>query len=264
MDPSREVQPPPTARTLPPAPRLVQRKPGTFALLLVGRILSAPFIAVAGALVVFAILDPAVVFLTPAQPVMVLNEWRDFHARGGMVCYVEYQFPQSGFIGRDEVLPNEFVRYSIGDAIQAHLIHLGRIGYSALDRTPAAYARNRLIVWFCGAFALAIGVVLFHSIWFSPWRSHWLAKNGHAAFGAVVGKSIAQYGRRHISCTLTYQFKANGDLLAKRIRISPQRYDSAGVKDLVIILFDPRRPNRSIVYEYSNYLAVRVLENSGK
>lgn len=81
-----------------------------------------------------------------------------------------------------------------------------------------------------------------------------IAKNGFAdSTGAVA--LAADGARRRLSFTLTYQFKALGALQARRIRISPQRYDSAGIKDLVIILFDPARPSRNIVYDYCDFVA---------
>jgi hypothetical protein len=44
-------------------------------------------------------------------------------------------------------------------------------------------------------------------------------------------------------------------LHARRIHISPLHHDSAGLKDLVLIFFDPARPGRNIVYDYSDFLA---------
>ena len=139
--------------------------------------------------------------------------------------------------------------------MKAHVIHLGPLGYSALDRSLGAYARYRKILWFGAAFAMAIGGVLFYAIWLLPWRSRWLTRNGKATFGAVVEKTIVHGMRRHLYFTLTYQFKALGSLWAHRIRISPQRYDSAGVKDLVVVVFDPARPSRNIVYDYCDFIA---------
>jgi len=152
------------------------------------------------------------------------------------------------------MLLDEYRAFRVGQTVKAHLIQMGPLGYSALDRSPGAYARSRMILWFGAFFALAIGWVLFYAIWLLPWRAHWLARNGQATFGAVVEKSVVQSGRRHYFYTLTYQFKAVGALRAWRIRISSQRFDSAGVKDLVIILFDPARPNRSIVYDYCDFI----------
>jgi hypothetical protein len=111
-----------------------------------------------------------------------------------------------------------------------------------------------MILWFSAAFALAIGWALFHGLWLSPWRSYWLARNGKATFGAVVEKTVIRVRRRHVSFTLKYQFKANGIVQARRIHISPQRYDDAGVRDLVIILFDPAKPWRNIVYDYCDFV----------
>jgi len=237
------------------SPRTVRRKPGTLGPVLLGRILTAPLLAVCAASVAIVILEPIVVFLLPAQPARVVGQWRESKGHRGTGCYIEYQFDRSGFTGRDEVLPDEYQAFQVGGAVKAHVIHVGPLGYSALDRSLAAYARYRKILWFSAGFALAIGGVLFYAIWLLPWRSHWLTRYGKATFGAVVEKAIVRSGRRHFSFTLTYQFKALGSLQSRRISISPQRYDSAGVKDLVIVLFDPMRPSRNIVYDYSDFIA---------
>jgi hypothetical protein len=244
----------PIPRELLTSPRLVLRKGGTLGLLLLGRILTAPVLLVAAALLLFVLVEPILVFLVPAQPARVTATWRDLKARGGTVYYVEYQLVRSGYIGRDEVLLGEYQAYHVGQIVEAHAMQLGKIGYSALDRSLRAYARYRLIIWFGAAFALAISWVFFYALWFSPWRSHWLVKYGKATFGAIVAKSVI-CSRRQCSYMLTYQFKAQGNLWASRIRISPQRFDSAGLKDLVIILFDPKRPGRNIVYDYSSFMA---------
>jgi hypothetical protein len=242
-------------RALLRSPRTLRRKRGTLGPLLLGRISTAPVLAVCAATIAFALLDPIVVFLFPAQPAHVIGQRRSYKPHRGISFDIEYQFDQSGFIGQDDVLPSEYQTFHIGQSISAHLIHLGPLDYSTLDRSARAYARNRSILWFGATFALAIGGVLFYAIWLLPWRSHWLAKNGHAAFGAVVEKSIVHGSRRHLFFTLTYQFKASGILHANRIRVNSHRYDSADVQDLVIILYDPARPTRNIVYDYCNFLA---------
>jgi hypothetical protein len=243
----------PIPRGLLRSPRRVCRKRGTLGPILLGRILTAPVLAAAAALLGLALLEPIVVFVIPAQTARVIGRGFKADRRSGL--FVDYRFDQSGFMGRDQVLPNEFDAFQIGQVIKAHLIHLGRLGYSALDRPLRAYARYRMILWFCTSFALAIGGVLFYAIWLLPWRSYWLTQHGKATFGAVVEKSIVHGSRRLFYFTLTYQFRASGDLYARRIRISPQRYDSAGVRDLVIILFDPKRPGRNIVYDYCDFVA---------
>jgi hypothetical protein len=245
----------PIPRALLRSPRVVRRKPGTLGPLLLGRILTAPVLAFFAALLGIVVLEPVVIFLLPAQPARIVGQWRQFKARRGTTYYIEYQFDRSGFVGRDEVLPDEYQAFQVGQTIKAHVIHLGSVGYSALDRSLKAYARYRMILWFGAVFALAIGGVLFYAAWMLPWRSRWLAQHGEATFGAVVGKSIVHGRRRYLYFTLTYQFKALGALQARRIRISPQRYDSAGVKDLVIVLFDPARPSRNIVYDYCDFIA---------
>jgi hypothetical protein len=229
---------------------MVYRKRGTLGPLLLGRILTAPVLAASVAFLALAAFEPIIVFLLPAQPARIVGQGRRRAA-----YYVEYQFDKSGFIGRDEVQPVEYQSFQVGQAIKAHLIHIGPFGYSALDRSPRAYAHYRMILWFGDLFALAIGGVLFYAIWLLPWRSHWLARHGEATFGAVVEKHEIQNGRRHLQFTLTYQYKALGALWARRIRISPQRFDSADILDLVVILFDPAKPSRSIIYDYCDFSA---------
>jgi hypothetical protein len=254
MDQRQETDSP-IPRALLRSPRIVRRKPGTLGPLLLGRILTAPVLAACAGLLGFVILDPIVVFLLPAQPARVTRQLRRPEKHRGITEYIEYQFDRSGFVGRDEVMPEEYAAFPVGQAVKAHLIHLGPLGYSALGRSAGAYAQNRKILWFSVAFALATSGVFFYAMWLVPWRARWLTRYGKATFGAVVEKSILHRGRRHLYFTLTYQFKAMGTLRARRISISPQRYDSAGVKDLVIILFDPAHPGRNIVYDYCDFVA---------
>lgn len=244
----------PIPRALLRSPRMVRRKPGTIGPVLLGRIITTPVLAVFAATLGFAVLEPTVVFLLPAQPAQVVGQRRVLKSRRGTVYCIEYQFDLSGFTGHDEVLPEEYRAYHVGQAVKAHLLRLGPFAYSALDRSLKTYARDRMILWVGALFACATGGVLYYAVWLMPWRSHWLTRHGQATFGAVVEKSIVRTGRRQLNFTLTYQFKARGALRGRRIRISSQRYDSAGVKDLVIILFDPTRPSRNIVYDYCDFI----------
>ena len=243
----------PIPRPLRRSPRGVRRKPGTLAPLLLGRILTAPVLAAVVAIVALVVLEPLVVFLIPAQPARVVGREVDQHR--GSAYYIDYRFDRSGFTGRDQVLLAEYSAFQLGETVKAHLIHLGPLGYSALDRSPRAYARYRMIAWYAALFALMIGWILFYAIWLLPWRAYWLTRHGQATFGAIVEKRVIHTLRRDLHFTLTYQFKAGGTLRAKRIRISPRRYDSANLKDLVIILFDPVRPSRNIVYDYCDFVA---------
>jgi hypothetical protein len=245
----------PMPKVLLRTPRSVRRKKGTLVHLVLARVLTAPIVAVAAALVAVSVLEPILVFLVPGQPAVIIGNWKDFKPRRGYSYHVDYRFDRSGFTAHDEVRLEEVEAFDLGQKVTAHAVHIGPIGYAALDRTLDAYARHRGILWFGSAFAAAIGGALFYAAWLLPWRAHWLARNGEAAFGAVVRKSVYQVPRRHLSFSLTYQFKAHGILHAKHIRISPQRYDSTGVKDLVIILFDSNRPSRSIVYDYCDFIA---------
>jgi len=237
------------------SPRRVRRRPGTLGVLLLGRILTAPLLAISAAVLAFAIFEPIVAFLLPAQPARVVGQWAAFKTQRGIAYYVQYRFDRSGFIGHDQIFADEYQAFHLGQTIQAHVVHLGSLGYSAIDRPLKTYARHRMILWFAASFALAIGWMLFYLLWFSPWRSRRLVRCGKATFGAVVSKSIFRSGHRHLSFALTYQFKAMGALRARQIRISPQRYDKASVKDLVIVLFDPARPDRNLVYDYCDYIA---------
>ncbi len=245
----------PIPRVLLRSPRTARRKPGTLGPLLLGRILTTPVLAVCVALLGLVVIEPIVVFLLPAQPARIVGQWHEFSGRRGTAYYVEYKFDPSGFTGRDQVLPDEYAAFAVGQTVLAHVIHLGPVGYSALDRSPRGYAHYRMIAWLGASFAAAIGGVCFYGLWLLPWRSNWLARYGVATFGAVVEKRVFHDHRRHLHFTLTYQFKAQGILRAQRIRISPQRYDSTDVKDLLIILFDPKRPSRSIVYDYCDFVA---------
>jgi len=254
------ADPRPAPSPIPPAlarnPRAVRRKPGTLGVLILGRVLSAPILVAFALVIAFTLLEPVVVFLVPAQPARVLRLWVDYQPRRGTTYDVAYRFERSGFVAREIMFPDEFEQLRDGQLINAHLVRIGGLGYAALDRSLRAYARNRMILWFGSFFAAAVGGVLGYAIWFLPWLSHRLAQTGQATFGAIVAKSIYRTGRGQLSFTLTYQYKAKGRLMACRIRINPHRYDSAAVKDLVIVLFDPNRPSWSIVYDYCNFVVV--------
>jgi hypothetical protein len=246
----------PSTRAVPAPPRIVRRKPGTLGIYVIGRILSAPLMAVAIALAALVVLEPVVAFLFPPEAAHIVAQWRQFEARHGLVCYVKYQLDLSRFVGRDEVLFSEFSDYRVGTAVKAHVFHFGPTGYSILDRSIRNYARNRAILWFCASFLTAIAWVLFHALWFIPWRNRELVRFGRATYGAVVEKHLHHGSRRLISCALIYQFKVKGVLRMQRLRVAPQRFDDARLGELVIICFDPFRPSRSIVYDYCDFIAV--------
>ena len=64
----------PIPRALLRSPRVVRRKPGTLGMLVLGRTLSAPVLAVFAGLLAFAVLEPLIVFLIPAQQARIIRD----------------------------------------------------------------------------------------------------------------------------------------------------------------------------------------------
>ncbi len=140
-----------TAR-LPRPPRRIRRRRGRLSILILGRVLTAPFVAVAAALAIYVLCDAAVMFLFPAEPAQIVDLWRDFKPHRGTQFYVKYRTTGTGFTGTDNALLQEFLGFHIGQPVKAHVFYFGRNnGYSLLDRSTLHYARYRMITWFCAS-----------------------------------------------------------------------------------------------------------------
>jgi hypothetical protein len=123
------------------------------------------------------------------------------------------------------------------------------------------------LAFFCLVWNAFVGVVAW-AIFIYPLVLRNLVRRGTVAVGTVKGKEVQN--SKTMSYKISYGFEAaiNEDLGMESIQKRPMEgsmtiyshrdYDCVQLNDKVIVLYDPRRPRRSLLYQLADYEAVET------
>ena len=174
-------------------------------------------------------------------------------------CRIVYTYQEAGRQYKDSAsfASSAFTQFPAGSSLPVRSLHVHGYGSSQLRTdVPAKDSYGGLIF-----FALVWnGIVLlfFYAGCLAPLRERKLLREGEIAAGNVTDKTV-QRGKS-TSYILTYAFQTkDGEDRSRKTTIRKQDYDSANVGDAAIIFYDPLRPRRSVLYNYSQY-SVRGME----
>jgi hypothetical protein len=94
-------------------------------------------------------------------------------------------------------------------------------------------------------------------IWVVPIRGRLLAKNGPAAPGVITSRKEKR--GRGSTYTLFYTFRtAAGHLVRAKSDVRLEGYRAAYEGAPVTVIYDPRKPTRSLPYEFSDFIVAEV------
>jgi hypothetical protein len=184
-------------------------------------------------------------------------------SKGKTYRYVDYEYTADGrpYAGRLSVNADEYQQVAAGDRITVRALE------SAPDTDPwpglpgSTPLRNLGGKWF---FALFWNGIMSMAVWFiyvRPWQVRRLVRWGQPTEGIVRAATVS-INKGTKSYHVTYEYAAPGDedllpTVFTRKMTSTQK-SAANVKlgDLVTVLYDPRKPRRSVVYQLTDYRAV--------
>jgi hypothetical protein len=101
--------------------------------------------------------------------------------------------------------------------------------------------------------------------WIAPWRTRRVLKYGVPVAGQITSKTQIRGSKGGMSYQVKYVYQptledqkgeVSNQLVDGQSYISAKDYTSATVGQIVTVLFDPRKPKRSLIYDFADYAAV--------
>jgi hypothetical protein len=247
----------PIPTPLPPAPRLVRRKPMSWGRFFV--------VAVFFLIVGFGLMTPLVIAVVPVwvhytgRPVTAVVESRTYGTgKDASKRYIHYRYPWNGTTqsDREEISLDSYQRVRIGRKLSAQVA--GWRGWSECLLTEPGYQSS---VW-GGAIAASIiapivGVFVFY-IWLTFHRQKRLVRIGTAVPGTVTDKKTKTY--RSTEYHVYYNYKCErGEAWNASIMVDSATYGRTEIGKTVTVLYDPDRHEQSTVYELVGFEAVGIV-----
>jgi len=238
----------------PSPPRVVRRKAGTGCALMFPRLFMLPHVIV-GIVTLLAVPTRWYVYHHGAHVQAIIHKLERRTSRKGGDFYVvgwHYQFDGREYSEEYESMAeSEGSHANIGDQIDGRAAAI--LGHAMFLRTSLDIRDDvmRLGVWslIWNCFMLAAVYV----IWVVPIRWRLLAKNGLTSSGRITGRQERK--GRGSTYTLFYTFETiNGHTIEARSTVSHEGYRAAFEGAPVTVIYDPRRPKRSLPYEFSDFI----------
>jgi hypothetical protein len=231
-----------------PPPRLVHRRQRYL-----GWLGLIPHTLIGLGMLVFCIGEPILLFGTRGIPGRVVDFKTVTSSKGAVSYHVTYLYSEDGQTVTDtsQVGHDEYAHLTRGDVLPVHAVNFFGHHFSELDRTPGDFARQRFFLW---PFTL-IWLGMISLFYLAPLRSKHLVRDGEPILGKVTGKDLS-HNKNTTNYRLAYTFTPmGGQAVATRMLVRRQFYDQANVGDEVVIVFDPNKPKRSVIYQYCDYQA---------
>lgn len=262
-----------------PAPRALQRRGKSVRALGCIRLFILPHTIVGIGLLLFAIAITLVSFFGSSAPAQVTaddvrhgknNTYRLFYAEGAAG-----QWHQN----HRDVSRADFDATPIGSPVQVR--RLPPLPTAQLVMPSGNRYPNPLFLWAMALFWDAIVSVFWYAAWIEPLQKKALVARGLATEGRITGKKTTR-GRNATNYILSYLYApreySQGALeplsfptsnafantpgasratpLQGSMNVTKDDYDAASESDLVTVLYNARKPKRSLIYRYADYQCV--------
>jgi hypothetical protein len=246
---------------VPPPPRTVRRRRGynqiflTYAMLVVALLFAQVFWMVTVGVVKLH-------FFGTVVPARVTKVWSEPRPRGpSHHVAVAYRYEDAEYTQKLTVGKAEAQALKVGDTLPVEVLA------ESPDRACLYYEHYPF--WFvtilCCVFALgptaAVGKCLWN-LYVTPWKLRRLLRHGEATAGVVVDKQATR--GRPPTYVLTYQFQpparpweggdsASPPAVKASMKVYSDDFLGCQVGDPVLVVYDPARPRRSVIYRYADY-----------
>jgi Protein of unknown function (DUF3592) len=178
---------------------------------------------------------------------------------------IDYTFTLNGhdYTARKDVGEEAYYGFAEGDAIRVRVLALApQAGH--WPAIPGLWPLGQVAIT-CVVAAIWNGIlaVFVWHLYIRPWRQRRLVRYGQPVPGTVSDVKSA-IPRRGPAYTVTYVYKlpfdpTTGDAdryaMGKATVEAPQSAANVRPGDILTVLYDPRRPTRSLLYRFSDYKA---------
>jgi hypothetical protein len=141
-------------------------------------------------------------------------------------------------------------RAVVGETIEGRAAVLA--GYE-MFYTEAPSASGLLLVLAFALFWNGLLSVILYMAWVAPLRQRWLVREGVATIGTVTNKRIGRV--KNNPYIVSYRFEVAGEEQTGECWVNAEAYERAHEGMPITVLFDPSRPQRSLPYELSDFVA---------
>lgn len=153
------------------------------------------------------------------------------------------------FISRQDVEWVTFKALRVGNPVAAHAATVGSTRYVTLYLGPWWYVSEHSSWWLLATAGCLLGAIGIRITWWNPRR---LVRDGVPILGTICERQVVS--SRDNVCVVSYTYHVGG-LRRGAMRVRAADFDSAQPCARVVVLYDVKRPDRSILYSYAGYEA---------
>src|SRR5262245_41562069 len=253
------MTPPPPP--LPPPPRRVHMSAWARTRLWLLRLFSLPLGFVGGSLILGSFALPAVKLFGTDVTGRVIEMVQDRDSEGDQIYKVRYAYTVGGTEWQNDV---QLSKEAFGTTAEGQEFPVRVLtAWPRLAPQPNLPGQGVMGVvgWLvCTSVCTALLAVVVWFAWALPRRNVWLLRHGTAVRGVIVAKVEENVGEDGVCYRLRYQYRATAPDVAGAVAPAPQtregkvtvsarQYKESKQGGAVTVLYDPRRPERSLVYE---------------
>lgn len=206
-------------------------------------------------MILYSVCEATFLSGAPIVPGHVVDMRTHSGTRGSTTYLVTYEFTDSGKIQTNEESVSRSIYQDLydGAAVPINTMVIGSHRFTEIHLSTIDYFRQ-YPVWLVGA--LFCGIICF------AWRQtrarlYECVRNGEPTIGMIESKRTyrTRNGRTYY---VKYQYTDSQNCLrtGKRMNVKQTDYEHLQEGDRVVVLFDPMKPSRSLIYRCGPYEAV--------
>lgn len=236
----------------PPAPRDIRRKTAPGCTLTGIRLFILPHMCVGVGMLLFLAWELSVLLFGTSSTGNVTGRHTKPSSKGGPTRFIDYAYGNR-IADHQQVAFNDYQRLATGSPVKVRSLTIAGHSFSLLIDPLAPTLRDIGFLAFFSCFWNGVVCIFVWTLYVLPWRRKWLARNGEPVVGRVTSK-VSLPGKNGKTYSVKYDY-ASSDGLARsgEMPIEPIAYEETREGQNVIVLYDPMKPNHSVVYEFGEY-----------
>jgi hypothetical protein len=232
-------------------PRRVRVRPGRGVNVFINRVWAVVVFVAAAPILYVCVGEPMFLRFGSVIPAIVTGHSAEKDGRGRVFFHVEYSYTFGGSVQdrSEEVNLPTFNSMSVGRAIELRGVAMGPVRIVLL---PGKFYFGDHFFWYLG---MLLDGALILGWWWTCVVPRRLIRIGEPVIGKIIGKKNVQ-DSRSVSYLVQYSYEdREGQTFKREIDVGMVIYEAATEGDEVVVLYDPKKSTRAIVYDYSNFMA---------
>src|SRR5258706_3502604 len=242
----------------PPPPREIRRKSISGCAIGFAQLFILPHMLIGFGALLFVIGEGGLLTFGPSTTARVTTQETHTSSKGNKSYSDKYTYVSGGQTYTDSVnlTASQYSQLTPGATLTVKSFHIGKLGASIVVDPigPTLKSLGFLLLW--AVFWNGVVSIFVWQLYILPLRRRWLAKNGQAIWGSIVGKNTRPL-KNGQSYHLRYAYHiASGIHNTSEITVSKREFDRAELPRKALVLYSPAKPTRSILYEFGDYYAL--------